>query len=55
MFARANIIHKRLDVRSDITDQMKLEQLYQALPNNRTELIEAISSDRRFYNYERLP
>jgi putative transposase len=33
---------------------LKLEQLYRALPNNRTELIEAVSSYRRFYNYERL-
>lgn len=33
---------------------LKLEHLYRVLPNNRTELIEAVSSYRRFYNYERL-
>ena len=33
---------------------LKLEQLYRALPNDRTELIKAVSSYRRFYNYERL-
>jgi hypothetical protein len=48
MFARASIIHKRLDVRSDI-GSLKLEQLYRALPKNRSELIEAVSSDRRSY------
>ena len=33
---------------------LKLESLYRLLPRNRTELIEAVSSYRRFYNYERL-
>lgn len=33
---------------------LKLEHLYRVLPNNRTELIEAVSSYRHFYNYERL-
>ena len=33
---------------------LKLEHLYRVLPNNRTELIEAVASYRRFYNYERL-
>lgn len=33
---------------------LKLEHLYRVLPNNRSELIEAVSSYRRFYNYERL-
>jgi putative transposase len=33
---------------------LKLEHLYRVLPNNRTELVEAVSSYRRFYNYERL-
>ena len=33
---------------------LKLEHLYRVLPNHRTELIEAVSSYRRFYNYERL-
>jgi putative transposase len=33
---------------------LKLEHLYRVLPNNRTELSEAVSSYRRFYNYERL-
>lgn len=33
---------------------LKLEHLYRVLPNNRTELIEAVKSYRRFYNYERL-
>jgi transposase InsO family protein len=33
---------------------LKLEQLYRLLPNNRTELIEAVSRYRQFYNYERL-
>jgi putative transposase len=33
---------------------LKLEYLYRVLPNNRSELIEAVSSYRRFYNYERL-
>jgi transposase InsO family protein len=33
---------------------LKLEHLYRVLPNNRTELIEAVTSYRRFYNYERL-
>ena len=33
---------------------LKLEHLYRVLPNNRTELIEAVSSYRQFYNYERL-
>jgi transposase InsO family protein len=33
---------------------LKLEHLYRLLPNNRTELIEAVRSYRRFYNYERL-
>jgi putative transposase len=33
---------------------LKLEHLYRVLPNNRTELIEAVSNYRQFYNYERL-
>ncbi|MGH7794756.1 MAG: integrase core domain-containing protein [Candidatus Binatia bacterium] len=33
---------------------LKLEHLYRVLPNNRTELFEAVKSYRRFYNYERL-
>ena len=33
---------------------LKLEHLYRVLPNNRTELVEAVKSYRRFYNYERL-
>lgn len=33
---------------------LKLEHLYRVLPNNRTELIEAVSRYRQFYNYERL-
>ena len=33
---------------------LKLERLYRVLPNNRTELVEAVSSYRYFYNYERL-
>lgn len=33
---------------------LKLEHLYRALPNNRTELIEAVKNYRQFYNYERL-
>jgi len=33
---------------------LKLEHLYRVLPNNRTELIEAVKNYRRFYNYERL-
>ena len=33
---------------------LKLEHLYRVSPNNRTELIEAVSSYRHFYNYERL-
>jgi putative transposase len=33
---------------------LKLEHLYRVLPNNRTELIEAVQSYRPFYNYERL-
>jgi transposase InsO family protein len=33
---------------------LKLEHLYRVLPNNRTDLIEAVTSYRRFYNYERL-
>lgn len=33
---------------------LKLEHLYRVLPNNRTELIEAVKSYRSFYNYERL-
>jgi putative transposase len=33
---------------------LKLEHLYRVLPNNRSELIEAVASYRRFYNYERL-
>jgi len=33
---------------------LKLEHLYRVLPNNRTELVEAVWSYRRFYNYERL-
>jgi transposase InsO family protein len=33
---------------------LKLECLYRLLPSNRTELIDAVSSYRRFYNYERL-
>jgi putative transposase len=33
---------------------LKLEHLYRVLPSNRSELIEAVSSYRRFYNYERL-
>jgi transposase InsO family protein len=33
---------------------LKLEHLYRVLPNNRTELIEAVSSYRHFHNYERL-
>jgi putative transposase len=33
---------------------LKLEYLYRVLPNNRSELIEAVSGYRRFYNYERL-
>lgn len=33
---------------------LKLEHLYRVLPSNRTELIEAVRSYRRFYNYERL-
>jgi transposase InsO family protein len=33
---------------------LKLEHLYRVLPNNRTELIEAVTSYRQFYNYERL-
>ena len=33
---------------------LKLEHLYRVLPNNRTELIEAVKSYRQFYNYERL-
>ena len=33
---------------------LKLEHLYRVLPNNRTELIEAVKNYRGFYNYERL-
>lgn len=33
---------------------LKLEYLYRVLPRNRTELIAAVRSYRRFYNYERL-
>lgn len=33
---------------------LKLEHLYRVLPDNRSELIEAVRSYRRFYNYERL-
>jgi putative transposase len=33
---------------------LKLEHLYRVLPSNRCELLEAVSSYRRFYNYERL-
>jgi putative transposase len=33
---------------------LKLESLYRLLPSNRTELIDAVSSYRRFYNYERV-
>lgn len=33
---------------------LKLEYLYRLLPSNRTELIAAVRSYRRFYNYERL-
>ncbi len=33
---------------------LKLEHLYRLLPRNRTELIAAVRSYRRFYNYERL-
>ena len=33
---------------------LKLEHCYRVLPNNRTELIEAVSTYRQFYNYERL-
>ena len=33
---------------------LKLEHLYRVLPNNRTELIEAVKKYRQFYNYERL-
>jgi putative transposase len=33
---------------------LKLEHLYRVLPNNRSELIEAVKNYRRFYNYERL-
>jgi transposase InsO family protein len=33
---------------------LKIECLYRVLPSNRTELIDAVSSYRRFYNYERL-
>ena len=33
---------------------LKLEHLYRVLPNNRTELVQEVSSYRRFYNYERL-
>lgn len=33
---------------------LKLEHLYRVLPRNRTELIEAVRSYWRFYNYERL-
>jgi transposase InsO family protein len=33
---------------------LKLEHLYRVLPSNRSELIEAVRSYRRFYNYERL-
>ena len=33
---------------------LKLEHLYRVLPYHRTELVEAVSSYRRFYNYERL-
>jgi putative transposase len=33
---------------------LKLEHLYRVLPNNRTELIEAVKNYRQFYNYQRL-
>lgn len=33
---------------------LKLEHLYPVLPNNRSELVEAVKSYRRFYNYEGL-
>ena len=33
---------------------LKLEHLYRVLPNNRSELIEAVKSYRQLYNYERL-
>ena len=33
---------------------LKLEHLYRVLPNNRTELIEAVKNYREFYNYQRL-
>jgi len=33
---------------------LKLEHFYRVLPNNRTELIDAVENYRRFYNYERL-
>lgn len=33
---------------------LKLEHLYRVLPNNRTELMDAVRMYRQFYNYERL-
>ena len=33
---------------------LKLEHLYRVLPNNRTELVDAVGIYRQFYNYERL-
>ena len=33
---------------------VKAGALYRVLPNHRSELIEAVTSYRRFYNYERL-
>ena len=33
---------------------LTLEHLYRVLPNNRTELIDAVKNYRRLYNYERL-
>ena len=33
---------------------LKLEHLYRVLPNDRTELVDAVRMYRQFYNYERL-
>jgi transposase InsO family protein len=51
---RSRKYHPQTIGREERYGLLKLEYLYRVLPNNRTELIEAVKGYRQFYNHERL-
>jgi hypothetical protein len=53
-FAPASIHPQTIGREERYHEWLKLEHLYRVLPNNRSELIEVVSSYGQLYNYERL-